>query len=152
MFIFATTEFNKIPSTIVSRSERFDFNRISNIDLKKLLHTICEKEKITISPIALDNIVNLSDGAARDALSILEQMRSYSNSDIKDNDLNEVFGLVSIDDKIKLINYIFENDLQNVILTINDFDQHGVDFYYLLVEIIEILMDCYIYNSFIFNI
>ena len=147
VFIFATTEFNKIPSTIVSRSERFDFNRISNIDLKKLLHTICEKEKITISPIALDNIVNLSDGAARDALSILEQMRSYSNSDIKDNDLNEVFGLVSIDDKIKLINYIFENDLQNVILTINDFEQHGVDFYYLLVEIIEILMDCYIYNS-----
>lgn len=147
VFIFATTEYNKIPSTIVSRSERFDFNRISNLDLKKLLEDVCKKEQIKITPIALEIIVNLADGAARDGLSILEQMRSYSSNDIKDNDLNEVFGLVSIDDKITFINNIISNNLQEVMMMINNFEQQGVDFYHLLFEIIEILMDCYIYNS-----
>ena len=147
IFIFATTEYNKIPPTIVSRSERFDFNKISDIELKQLLLKVAEQERIKIHSNALDNIVSLADGAARDALSILEQMRSFSSNDIKENDLNEMFGLVSLDDKIKFIELLLANDVQNVLLYIKSFSEQGINFYNLLIELIEILMDIYIYQT-----
>ncbi|MDE5831314.1 MAG: AAA family ATPase [Clostridia bacterium] len=72
-FILATTEPQKLPPTILSRCQRFDFKKISNEDIIKRLKTVCDESKIHITDAALNLIAVLSEGAARDALSILER-------------------------------------------------------------------------------
>lgn len=147
VFIFATTEYHKIPSTIVSRCERFDFNCISDLELEKLLFDVCKQEKISISHEAINIIVYLANGAARDALSILEQMRSYNNGKINESDLYEMFGFLSLDDIINFINTILVHDVQKLIMLINEFESRGINLYKFTIDMIEIMMDLYIYSS-----
>ncbi len=147
IFIFATTEYHKIPSTIVSRCERFDFSYISDLELEKLLNEVCKQEKISISLEAINIIVYLANGAARDALSILEQMRSYCNGKINESDLYEMFGFLSLEDTINFINIILVNDIKKLILLINEYENRGINLYKFTIDMIEIMMDLYIYSS-----
>ncbi len=140
VFIFATTEYNKIPATIVSRCQRFDFMRLNDNLLNKLLLDICHKENISIDDNALKIIVSLADGAARDAISILDQLTSFSKN-ISSNDVNDVFGLVNIENKIELLNYVLNKDVENVILFVNKQYENGVNFTVLLIDMIKILFD-----------
>ena len=93
VFIFATTEVNKIPLTIISRCQRFDIEKISNDVLKQFVHNIITLENIKISSDAIDETIAISDGSVRDSLSILNQSQSYSNNEITANDITEIFGL-----------------------------------------------------------
>lgn len=141
VFIFATTEVNKIPLTIISRCQRFDFEKISNDVLKQFVHNIITLENIKISSDAIDEIISISDGSVRDCLSILNQTQSYSNNEITANDIREIFGLLDTKSKINLVNLIINNDIINTSLLINKYELKGVNFYKLCFQLIEILLD-----------
>lgn len=141
VFIFATTEVNKIPLTILSRCQRFDFEKISNDVLKQFVHNIITLENIKISSDAIDEIISISDGSVRDCLSILNQTQSYSNNEITANDIREIFGLLDTKSKINLVNLIINNDIINISLLINKYELKGVNFYKLCFQLIEILLD-----------
>jgi len=141
IFIFATTEYHKIPLTIVSRCQRYDFSKINIKDLEDLIKNVSQKENIKISPSSLKTFVNLSDGAARDCLSLLDQLAKYSENDIHSSDLFDLFSIVITSEKIKFLNLIFENDYENLIKTLNELNEKGVNFYIFLNSLLEILID-----------
>jgi DNA polymerase-3 subunit gamma/tau len=98
LFIFATTEPHKVPATIVSRCQRFDFRRVSTQTIMTQLDTICREEDIQIEENALHLIARKADGSIRDSQSILDQMIAYSNEMIRAEDVIQALGL--IDDEL----------------------------------------------------
>ena len=92
-FILATTEPQKLLATILSRCQRFDFKKISNEDIIKRLKIVCEESKIQITDIALNLIATLSEGAARDALSILERCVQDGETNIDENKIKDLVGI-----------------------------------------------------------
>ena len=147
VFVFATTEFHKIPITIVSRCQRYDFSKLCPRDLKKMIQACAQKEKITIDLDALDKIIELADGAGRDALSILDQMSVFSTNKIDINSINQVFGLIDTENKIKFLNALIGKKSEYIIEQINDYEAHGANFEILAKDLIEILMDKVIYSE-----
>ena len=100
IFILATTEAHKIPSTILSRTQRFNFHKIDNSIIKKHLKEIMQKEKFDFDDAAVDLIAKLANGSIRDALSILDQVAAYSNAKIYFEFISQVFGITSIENQI----------------------------------------------------
>ncbi len=147
IYIFATTEVHKIPSTIVSRCQTFEFSRLTNSQLLGLVNTVAEKEKIKIDKESLDILISLSEGSARDALSILEQCSLYSNNDITKECIYDLFGLVDINEKIKLLKLIIANKSSEVIKIIDEFENKGVDFIKLTTDLTYIFVDLLIYSN-----
>ncbi len=94
VFIFATTDVHKVPLTIVSRCQRFDFRRIEMAAMKKLLKEIADAEKISIDDIALTIIAKKADGALRDAQSLFDQVISFSGENVDSNDLAKMLNLI----------------------------------------------------------
>ena len=151
IFIFATTEFNKIPGTIISRCQRYDFKKISNVSLIKHLKQIAIDENINIDNAAITTIVDIADGSARDAISILDQLSTLFEK-IKLANVEEIYGLININNKINLLNLIFSHSYQDLIIAINEYDKKGIDFYILLNDLLEIILDKLIFiktNNFI---
>jgi DNA polymerase-3 subunit gamma/tau len=97
VFIFATTEFHKVPATIVSRCQHFEFKKISQKEtINRLLH-IAKEENITISPYGLNLIAEAAEGSMRDAQSLLDKAVAFSGQDIHDDDLKEILGVIGRD-------------------------------------------------------
>ena len=94
IFIFATTEPTKVPETILSRTQRFDFKRVSAIDLARHLGNIAEKEKMVVEAGALKTVARKADGSVRDALSLLDQIAAYAGEKITEADVIAALGLV----------------------------------------------------------
>ena len=94
IFVFATTEPHKIPSTILSRCQRYDFKRIPLKEIVESLKRITEEEKVQISQRGLLYLARESEGSMRDAQSLLDQVISYAGKEIRDEDIVEVLGLV----------------------------------------------------------
>ena len=90
IFILATTEINKIPTTIVSRCQRFDFSKISSSQIYSRLKKIAREEKIDITDKALEEISKLTDGGLRDAIGLLDKVISYTNEEITEEIVHEV--------------------------------------------------------------
>jgi DNA polymerase-3 subunit gamma/tau len=97
VFIFATTEFHKVPATIVSRCQHFEFKKISQKEIINHLLDIAQKEKITITPYGLKLIAEAAEGSMRDAQSLLDQAVAFSGEVIQDNDLKEILGAINKD-------------------------------------------------------
>ena len=97
VFIFATTEFNKVPATIVSRCQHFEFKKISHKEIINHLMDISKSNGITISPSALTLIAHAAEGSLRDAQSLLDQAVAFSGEVINDDDLKEILGTISPD-------------------------------------------------------
>jgi len=94
IFVFATTEPHKIPATILSRCQRYDFKRIPLKEIVDSLKRIVEEEKVKISEKGFFSIAQESEGSLRDAQSLLDQVISYGGKDIRDEDLITVLGLI----------------------------------------------------------
>lgn len=103
MFILATTEPHKIPATIISRCQRFDFKPLTSKEIKANLTAISNREKIDIEDAALDTIAEASDGGMRDAIGILDQVNAYSTKTITIEDVNNVTGSISNQKLIELM-------------------------------------------------
>jgi DNA polymerase-3 subunit gamma/tau len=97
VFIFATTEFNKVPPTIVSRCQHFEFRKISHKDIINHLMEIAKREGITITPAGLALIAEAADGSMRDAQSLLDQAVAFSGENIGDEDLKTILGTIGQD-------------------------------------------------------
>ncbi len=146
IFIFATTEPTKIIPTIVSRCERFNFTKLSDVQIQEAIKNICEKENVSINKEALKSITLLADGSLRDSLSILSQLSSLTN-DISSQDINQMFGLVDIKKRIELIKSITSKNVVGIVNLINELEFQGIDFYKLTFQLIQILIDVYIYKK-----
>src|SRR5690606_29521097 len=92
IFILATTEIHKVPATIISRCQRFDFKNIEMEDIIRNLKDIIVKEKVTIDDDAITAIARSAEGGMRDALSLLDQVVSFSNDHITEEDVYKVSG------------------------------------------------------------
>lgn len=147
IFIFATTEPHKIPATIISRCQRYNFLKISFSNLMSYIKTISELERINIDEASINKIASLSDGSLRDALSILDQLSTFSSKNIKISDINKVFGLLDLSLKLELIQDIVLFNMDKIIKSIEYFDQSGIDLYQLCIDIIEIILDKIIYEK-----
>lgn len=95
VFIFATTEINKVPQTILSRVQRFDFKRISEAHIRARLAFICGKEGIEADPAALEVLARKADGSMRDALSLFDQVHAFGGSRLDEAAVREVLGIPS---------------------------------------------------------
>lgn len=139
IFILATTEPHKIPMTILSRCQRFDFKRISNQDLVKRLKYVVDQEKIKIEENCLEEIARLSNGGMRDALSILDQVNAYADDQIKIEQIHEINGtLTPVEIKNFILN-IKNKKLEEILELIEQYDNKGKDFVKLSEEILVYL-------------
>ena len=146
VFILATTEINKIPSTILSRCQKFEFKKVNSSDIKKRLVDILECENISYEDNAVDFISNSCDGGVRDAISILDQVSSYGN--ISMNNIDFVTGRASIEDIDSLIDNMFKKNSFECIKLINDLISKSIDVKKLPFQIISRLIDAlYIQNE-----
>ncbi len=137
IFILATTEIQKVPTTILSRCQVLEFKKISPIDMKNRILEICSNEKIEISNEAIDEIISSSEGCMRDALSLLEKINSYCNDKIELEDVRTVCDKPSKKQIIKLIDLIFSKDINASIEEINNLYQSNYDLIYILEDIIK---------------
>ncbi len=147
VFILATTEVNKIPITIISRCQRFDFKKISSENIYNRLKYIVNEENINITDDAIKEISILSDGGLRDAIGLLDKLVSYSDAKITDEDVHAVNYTVTKKDIKELLEDINNNKINEYILKINDLDDKGKDLNKLIDEIIIYLRDELLYNN-----
>ena len=114
-FILATTDIHKVPSTIISRCQRFDFNRITEATIRKQLKLILKDEKIETDDESISAIARKADGSMRDGLSILDQVIAYAGESIKIDDVVSIIGLIPIDVYFNYSNAILEKDSSKMI-------------------------------------
>ena len=115
IFILATTEFFKIPVTVVSRCQKFQFTRVSNDAIVSRLKTIAKLENIDVDDDSLFEIARLSDGGMRDAINMLDQLSSFGNGKIVLDDIYKLSGTYSYEELYKLVSYLFNKEYDNII-------------------------------------
>ncbi len=125
-FILATTDIHKVPSTIISRCQRFDFNRITLEVISKRLSSILESESIEIDNASLFSISQKADGSMRDALSLLDQVIAYSGDSIKIEDVSTVIGLIPSEIYFDFSNAIVEKDYNKMMSVIESIHSAGL--------------------------
>ncbi len=143
IFILATTDLHKVPSTIISRCQCFEFKRISNKGIINRLEYICKKEDIKVDKDVLEYIAELSDGGLRDAVGMLDKLNAYSNSNISMADFEKVNGIVSKQQKIDFLNSIRDKNVVEVIKFIDDIYDNGKD---LVIFVQDMLQLCKNYS------
>ena len=141
IFILATTEPHNILPTILSRCQRYDFTKVSDADIEERIVEILEKENIAYDQDAVRAIIALADGGVRDALSILDQVLAYSGNTLNVEDVFQLFGLASKEDKISFIKFIANQDVTRALARINAFSEGGIDLKRLTAELLEMLKD-----------
>ncbi|MBN1352559.1 DNA polymerase III subunit gamma/tau [candidate division KSB1 bacterium] len=127
LFIFATTEPHKVPATILSRCQRFNFKRLPVKDIISQLKTICAEEKIQISPEALLILAKKADGSMRDAESLLDQAVSFCGNSIDVGPLSELLGVINTDIFFELTDIIRNKDIKGCIELTNGVFFEGYD-------------------------
>lgn len=145
IFILATTEPHKIPSTILSRCQRFDFKKISVTDIKTRLNYICKEENINIEEEAIELIGKLSDGGMRDSVSLLDQLTAYTTEKITVNDVNNVYGTITEKEISDLLTLIFNNKLSETFNLLSKYDEDGKNLTKIIETIIDFLKNTLIY-------
>ena len=127
IFILATTEAEKLPQTILSRCQKYDFKRIKSTDITKNMGNICKELKIPVEERALKLIARNSDGSMRDALSLLDQCISYKEGELKYEDTLDILGIANTDILFKLVDNIIDRELEKALFNIDDIIQNGKD-------------------------
>ena len=127
VFILATTEIQKVPITILSRCQRFDFKPVSSNNIVGRLKYICDEEKINITDDALDEIALISAGGMRDALGILDQLSS-GNNEITADIVTSNFGSVSTSRIDEIIDSIFLGNIDELVRLLDDIQERGTNY------------------------
>jgi DNA polymerase-3 subunit gamma/tau len=146
-FILATTEPQKLPTTILSRCQRFDFKKITNENIVKRLKIICQESDIKITEEALDLIAVLAEGAMRDAISILERCCQESTDEIGVDIVKELVGIPSLEYISKISRAIFENNEITALEVIDEVIDSGKDLNNFLWEVIKYIKDVLVFKS-----
>lgn len=146
IFILATTEIHKIPATILSRCQRFEFKNLSVEQLEDRLKYISENERLDIEEDAIKKIATLAKGGLRDAISILDQVSNYSEKITLENIL-EVTSSISEDNILEFYKYLLQGDVTKSLLMYNDFVAQAKDTKLLLNDLINITRDIVVYKN-----
>lgn len=146
-FILATTEPQKLPATILSRCQRFDFKRISNENIIKRLKIVCKESNIEITDEALNTIAILSEGAMRDALSILERCVQDGVNNIDDDYIKELVGIPKLAYIKQIIDGILTYNIEQVLQSANKVLDEGKDVTNFVWELIKFAKDLLIYKT-----
>lgn len=137
IFILATTEPHKIPATILSRCQRFDFKRVTVKDMSDRMKKICLEENIDVEEKALNLISRNSQGALRDALSILDQCISFRDNKVEYKDVVELLGTVNIEQLFDMAECIINQDTKKSLQNLNEFVIWGKDIRNLINDLID---------------
>ncbi|WP_278682925.1 DNA polymerase III subunit gamma/tau [Paraclostridium bifermentans] len=137
IFILATTEPHKIPATILSRCQRFDFKRVTVKDMSTRMKEICDDVNVVVDDRALNLIARNSQGALRDALSILDQCMSFSENDIEYKDVVDLLGTVNIEQLFEMAEYVIKEDTKKCLEILNEFVVWGKDIKNLIDDLID---------------
>lgn len=147
IFVLATTEPHKLLPTILSRSQRFDFSKVSDADLEAKLIEILDKENVKYELPAVRLIISLADGGVRDALTMLDQVLAYSGQTLNEKDLLKVFGLAGPTERMRLLVAINDGNLSSVLKIFQEFVGSGIDIKRLTKDLIDVLKDTLIYRK-----
>ena len=147
IFILATTEVHKIPLTIISRTQRFDFRGVSVAEIKDRLDYIAKQENINISEKAKLLIANIAEGGMRDALSLLDEAISYSSGKVDAKDVYEVSGSVDIDNLIKLAKNIYAKDSACTLDSLNEVIELGKEIPKICSDLIGFYRDVLLFKN-----
>ena len=145
VFILCTTEPYKLLPTILSRCQRYEFKKITDAELKKLITHVLKEEGVSATNDAINLIVELANGGARDSLSLLDQVISYAGSNIEEEDVIKMFGLVSSQDKIRLLENIKDGNTLKVLKTYDEFIIRNIDLSRLVNELLTLSKDSLVY-------
>ena len=141
ILILATTEFYKVPATIVSRCQCLTFKRISKEGLIKRIKEVANLENIKITDEAVEEIAIYSEGGMRDALGMLDKLASYSLKEITLDDFLSINGLISNNDLNTFIDKIISKDNEQVLEQINAYEDLGIDYAKIVEKVLERLRD-----------
>ncbi|MEG0275844.1 MAG: DNA polymerase III subunit gamma/tau [Coprobacillus sp.] len=147
VFILATTEPHKILPTIISRCQRFDFTKLSLRDIVNRMKDIVKEEKYNCDDEALEMIAKLADGGMRDALSILEQCLAYNDQHLTVQNVNHIYGIISLEKKIDLIKILLSKDMKLSLSLLEEMKKNGIDIKRLTFDLVDILKDIVIYRN-----
>ena len=147
LFILATTELHKVPSTILSRCQRFSFRRISQEDIAARLQYVAYQENIELDDSAARVLARLADGGMRDGLSLLDQCASASNGELDAERVYACLGIAGIQECGKLMAYIADHDGKNALALLNRFYAEGKDMSALLDELACLTRDLMILKT-----
>ena len=147
IFIMATTDFHKIPATIVSRCQHFEFKRIPFEVIKQVLKDICQKEAIKISDYSLYLIAKSAEGSLRDAKKILDQAIAISRGDVKDDDVVAILGIIAEETFIILTRHVFSQNRKGIIEQINQLIERGTDLRFFYTEYLRFIRDVIVIKS-----
>ena len=152
IFILATTEYHKIPLTITSRCQKFQFNKIDDNLIVLRLKKIADLEKIEITDEALMEIAKISDGGMRDSFNFLDQLRSFKcDEKITVDDVYDVCGNVSVFDIKNLLVYIKNNDVENITLFFEKLSETGKNYTKFMENFWDFLKDVILFKNNVSN-
>ncbi len=127
IFVFATTEVHKIPSTVLSRCQHFNFKRLTLIEIVDRLRLIAEKDSIDINDNGLAVIAKAADGSMRDSLSILDQVISFCGKKIDEKEIADILGVINKDIIFSFISRLKERDSAGLVKIIREVQDCGYD-------------------------
>jgi len=147
IFILATTEIQRIPLTIMSRCQKFDFKKISNKDIEKKLHEILKLEEKELSDDVISLIAKISDGGLRDAINLLDQVLTSSNDNVTVDDIYNLNGDISELELEHLFDDIINGDIASILKTVDQFYDQGKNIYSIIDRLILLTRNININNN-----
>ena len=127
VFVFATTELEKIPLTIVSRCQCFEFKRVSLAGISAQLAAITESEGVSISPGSLSHIAHAAEGSMRDGQSLLDQVIAFCGTEVQDDDVRQLLGHVGIESLAACLDALFRQDAEGALRTVGQLQMDGYE-------------------------
>ena len=147
IFILATTEFNKIPATVVSRCQKFDFKKLNNKQIENRLNFILEKENKKLNSDVVKLISNICDGGMRDAINMLDQLISMEKKDITIDDVYNLIGDVNEKDIFEFLQLILNSDIKKILEKVDSFYESGKNFINICDRLQLLIRNIVIYNN-----
>jgi DNA polymerase-3 subunit gamma/tau len=146
VFILATTEMHKLPLTIISRCQNYNFKKITENQIEERLEFIAKNENIEIEKLAISEIARLADGGMRDAIGLLEQVSSFSNGVVTLSDVELISAAVPRVEIADLISAIYQSNIELMFKKVDSFYQDGKDFTKIAEDMVLFLKDCILYK------
>lgn len=147
IFILATTEFNKIPATVISRCQKFDFKKITNKQIEDRLKYILEQEKKILNGEVISLIAKLSDGGLRDAINMLDQVISLEKENVTVDDVYNLIGDISEKNIIILLENIVSGNIKETLKNINEYYEEGKNFINICERLQLLIRNIIIFNN-----
>ena len=141
VFIFATTEAQKVPSTILSRCQRFDFRKVASAEIAQCLGKIAEQERIHISSDARYRIARRAEGSLRDAQTLFDQVVAFCGFEVQDDDLGQLLGSVGEDQTVALLEAVLAHDTRLVLEVVTEILRQGHETRELCRYMLELVRD-----------